>query len=117
LLRCDHAIDVADLVLRKAVYPNPAKPSIISAHVEGSGVATAAAKPEMRGCLNCSQPVSGLEKVIEEIVSVPEARIVMKFDPFVPVKESRKVPSFAATPMSRVLPFALFRSTMKSVNV
>jgi hypothetical protein len=78
LLRCDHAIDVADLVLRKPAYPNPAKPSMISAHVEGSG-------PEMRGCLNCSQPVSGLEKVIEEIVSVPEARIVMKFDLFLPV--------------------------------
>ena len=27
LLRCDHAIDVADLVLRKPAYPNPAKPS------------------------------------------------------------------------------------------
>jgi hypothetical protein len=71
----------------------------------------------MRGCLNCSQPVSGLKKVIEEIVSPPEARIVMKFDPFPPVKESGKVPSFAATLMSSVLPFALFRSTMKSVNV
>jgi hypothetical protein len=61
--------------------------------------------------------VSGLKKVIEEIVSPPEARIVMKFDPFPPVKESGKVPSFAATLMSSVLPFALFRSTMKSVNV
>jgi hypothetical protein len=83
LLRCDHAIDVADLVLRKPAYPNPAKPSMISAHVEGSGIA--AAKPEMRGYLNCSHPVSGLETVIEEIVSVPEARIVMKFDLFLPV--------------------------------
>jgi hypothetical protein len=33
---------------------------------------------------------------MEEIVSLPEARIVMKFDPILPVKESRKVPSFAA---------------------
>jgi hypothetical protein len=53
LLRCDHAIDVADPVLRKAAYPNPAKPRSIIAQVEGSGVATAV-KPEIRGCLNCS---------------------------------------------------------------
>jgi hypothetical protein len=34
LLRCDHAIDVADLILRKPAYPNPAKPRSIIAQVE-----------------------------------------------------------------------------------
>ena len=73
----------------------------------------------MRGWSNVPKPVSGLEKVIEEIVSPPVARIVMKFDPFPgpPVNESVKVPSLALTRTSRVLPFAWSRSAMKSVNV
>jgi hypothetical protein len=40
----------------------------------------------------------------------------MKLEPFPPVNESWNVPSDAVTVMLSLLPLALFRSTMKSVN-